>query len=74
MTEWTTWDGNGYPDIDPHKPIEVKFRDGSTDAMDAGAWVWGFNWAGREPTEAYDIVAFRDTDWRPTYSQKQVEL
>jgi len=63
--EWIEWDGYGCPDIDPHKVIEVRFRDGSTDASSAGVWHLAFEWRSYPEQYPEDVVAYRETDWRP---------
>ena len=68
--EWIEWDGKGFPKMDPHKVIEVQFRDGTTDAMDAGVWHLQFDWKNDPDEQPHDIVAYRDTDWRPVYTSR----
>ena len=63
--DWIEWDGNGSPNINPHKIVEVRFRNGETDAAEAGVWHLQFEWAAYPTDDPEDVVAYREVDWRP---------
>lgn len=57
----TEWDGKAFaPGIDPYMQVEVRFRDGSTDVHEAGAFWWEWEDEKENPR---DITAYRK--WPP---------
>lgn len=53
MSQWTPWDGTTSCPINPDFNVQVRFRDGTTQAMRAGNFYWKHHQYER------DIIAYR---------------